>query len=100
MPIAQLSDALARMTQTLGDLGAPLFGQADGGPTADVRMVRDALKRDIAECVESLQFHDRLTQQLTQARDILTELAANNLLARTPNVPANDGALQGSIELF
>jgi hypothetical protein len=99
-PIAQLSDALARMAQTLSDLGTPLFGQADTGLTADVRMARDAFKRDIAECIESLQFHDRQMQQLTQARDILTGLAANELLARPANAPANDGTLEGSIELF
>jgi hypothetical protein len=99
-PISQLSDALARMAQTLSDIGTPLFGQTDAAPTADVRMVRDAFKRDITACIESLQFHDRLMQQLTQARDILTGLAANKLLARVPNVPANDGGSEGSVELF
>jgi hypothetical protein len=99
-PIAQLSNALARMAQTLSDIGTPLFGQTGADPTADVRILRDAFKRDIAVCIESLQFHDRLTQQLTHARDILTGLAANKLLARVPNVPANDGGLEGSIELF
>jgi hypothetical protein len=100
VPIAQLSDALARMAQTLSDIGTPLFGQAVGEPAADVRMVRDAFKRDIAVCIESLQFHDRLMQQLTEARDVLTGLAPDKLLARVSNVPANDGSLDGSIELF
>ena len=100
MPISQLSDALARMAQTLSDIGAPLFGQAVAGPNADVRTVRDAFKRDIAVCIESLQFHDRLMQQLTQARDVLAGLAPNKLLARASNMPANDGSLDGSIELF
>ena len=99
-PISQLSEALARMAQTLGNIGAPLFGQADAESTADVRMVRDAFKHDIAVCIESLQFHDRMMQQLTQARDILSALAANKLLARVPNVPANDAGPEGSIELF
>ena len=99
-PIAQLSEALARMAQTLSNIGAPLFGQADPESTADARVVRDAFKRDIAVCIESLQFHDRLMQQLTQARDILSTLAANKLLARVPNVPANDAGPEGSIELF
>jgi hypothetical protein len=62
--------------------------------------VRDAFKRDIAVCIESLQFHDRLMQQLTQARDVLTGLTGNKLLARVANVPANDSSLDGSIELF
>jgi hypothetical protein len=100
VPIAQLSDALARMAQTLSDIGTPLFGQAVAEPAADVRMVRDAFKRDIAVCIESLQFHDRLMQQLTKARDVLTGPAPDKLLARVSNVPANDGSLDGSIELF
>jgi hypothetical protein len=99
-PISQLSDALARMAQTLSDIGTPLFGQTVAEPTADVRLVGDAFKRDLAVCIESLQFHDRLMQQLTQARDALTGLAPNKLLARVPNGPANGASLDGSIELF
>jgi hypothetical protein len=106
IPVSQLSDALARMARTLSDLGTPLFGADDpANPTSpekisEMRVVRDALARDIAVCIQSLQFHDRLMQQLTQARDILTGLAANRLLARIPNVPANEGGIEGSIELF
>jgi hypothetical protein len=48
----------------------------------------------------SLQSHDRLTQQLSQARDILTGLAANKPLARVPNGPANERRREGTIELF
>lgn len=99
-PIAQLGDALTRMTQTLSELGTPLFGQADAGLMVDVRVVREAFKRDIAECIQSLQFHDRQSQQLIQARDILTGLAADKPLARAANAPPNDGAPEGSVELF
>jgi hypothetical protein len=98
--ISQLSDALARMAQTLSAIGAPLFGETDAGPGTDVGRVRDAFKRDIVVCIESLQFHDRLMQQLTQARDVLSGLTANQPLARLPNMPANDGSREGSIELF
>jgi hypothetical protein len=105
-PIAQLSDALARMARTLSDIGPPLFGAGDPAnptspqKTSEMHVVRDALARDIAVCIQSLQFHDRLMQQLTQARDILIGLAANRLLASIPNVPANEGSIEGSIELF
>jgi hypothetical protein len=83
-PIAELSDALARMAQTLSD------------PTADLQTLRDTFASNIAACIVSLQSYDRLTQQLSQARDILTGLAANKLLARVPNV----GRREGTIELF
>ena len=83
-PISQLSDALARMARTLRDTGT------------EAQLLRDAFKRDIAVCVESLQCHDRLMQQLTQARDILIPLTANKTLARVANGPAS----HGSIELF
>jgi hypothetical protein len=104
LPISELSDALARMARTLSDIGTPLFGAGDpanpASPASGMHVFRDALARDIAVCIESLQFHDRLMQQLTQARDILTALAANRLLANIPNVPANEGSIEGSIELF
>lgn len=96
-PIAQLSDALARMARTLSDIGTPLFAQAAAGPAAaDPQRLRDAFKHDIAVCIESLQCHDRLMQQLTQARDILIPLTG-----RPPARAANGSAAgHGSIELF
>jgi hypothetical protein len=96
IPISKLSGALARMAQTLNDNGAPLFGAAVMRHTADLKIVRDAFASDIAICIESVQFHDRLMQQLKQARDILTGLTANRLLVARPAEPANEG----SIELF
>jgi hypothetical protein len=83
-PILDLSDALARMAQTLSD------------PAADLQILRDTFARNIAVCIVSLQSHDRLTQQLSQARDILTGLAANKPLARVPNGCRREG----TIELF
>jgi len=100
VPISQLSSALARMAQTLTDIGTPLFGQVDVKPTADVQALRDAFARDIAVCIESLQFHDRLMQQLTQARDLLTGVGVKPLLASVAAEPANEGSIEGSIELF
>jgi hypothetical protein len=97
-PIGELSGALARMAQTLSDTGAPLFAPADERSTAAARVFRDAFARDIAICIESLQFHDRLTQQLTLARDILTGRSAT--LAGAANAPANEASITDSIELF
>ena len=100
IPIAQLSSALARMAQTLTDIGTPLFGQVDVKPPADVQALRDAVARDIAVCIQSVQFHDRLMQQLTQARDLLTGVGVKPLLASVAAQPANEGSIEGSIELF
>jgi hypothetical protein len=101
IPISRLSGALARMAQTLTDIGTPLFGQAGvQQPAADLQVVRDAFARELAVCIESLQFHDRLMQQLTQARDLLTGRGTQPLLATVPALPANEGSIEGSIELF
>ena len=58
-PISELGGALARMARSLNDAGT------------DPQELRDAMARDIWVCIQSLQFHDRLMQQLTQARDLL-----------------------------
>jgi ATP/maltotriose-dependent transcriptional regulator MalT len=87
-PIAELSEALARMAQTLND------------PAMEVQNLRAEFARNIAVCIESLQSYDRLMQQLAQARDILTGLAANKPLEGVPNGLANIGRIEGTIELF
>jgi hypothetical protein len=58
-PVEDLSSALARMAQ-LAEPSSPLA-------------------RELAICVESLQFHDRLTQQLTQVRNLLATLAFSDV---------------------
>jgi hypothetical protein len=98
-PIAELGSALARMAQSLTDIGTPLFG-AEAQVTPQLQMFREAFSRDLAVCIQSLQFHDRLMQQLTQARDLLTGCAPAALLAQMSSAPANEGSIQGSVELF
>ncbi|MFL6605985.1 MAG: hypothetical protein ACJ8R9_32310 [Steroidobacteraceae bacterium] len=100
IPISQLSNALARMARALTDIGTPLFGPVNILATADVQALRDAFARDIAVCIENLQFHDRLMQQLIQARDLLTGVGVKPLLATVPARPSNEGSIEGSIELF
>jgi hypothetical protein len=63
-PVEDLSAALARMAEVL---------RRPAG--ADANLDREQLQRDLAVCVESMQFHDRLTQQLTQVRNLLATLA-------------------------
>ena len=87
-PISELGGALARMARTLQDTAA------------DPEAIRDAMARDISVCIQSLQFHDRLMQQLTQARDLLTGIGADNLLTHLPPASAHEGSMEGSVELF
>ncbi|MGH8322924.1 MAG: hypothetical protein ACRETD_03855 [Steroidobacteraceae bacterium] len=68
-PVEELSGALVRMAQLVR--GAP--GGNTG--TADHQSHHAQLAREFAVCVENLQFHDRLTQQLTQVRNLLATLA-------------------------
>jgi hypothetical protein len=100
IPISRLSAALTRMAETLTGIGTPLFGQAGPPPTADPQVFRDVFARELAVCIESLQFHDRLMQQLTQARDLLTGSGPKPLPATVPALTANEGSIEGSIELF
>jgi len=68
-PVVELGGALTRLASKL----------AEG--TADVRFEKEALARELAVCIENLQFHDRLMQQLTQVRNLLASLAAETLPA-------------------
>jgi hypothetical protein len=95
-PMAALSAAVVRMTRELSRVGAPVFGRTEAAPSVGPCIHHDALARDVALCIENLQFHDRLIQQLTQVREVLTGLAANRLLATLPAKPAKES----SIELF
>jgi ABC-type transporter Mla subunit MlaD len=76
-PIADISEALARMAAALND------------PAADLRAV---FARSIAVCVENLQSYDRLMQQLAHARDLL--------VGSRPRIIGGTARREGTIELF
>jgi hypothetical protein len=99
-PVAQLSGALIRMAQTLSDIGTPLFATGECQPESPLRVFRDTLARDVAVCIQSLQFHDRLTQQLTLARDLLTGTAPENARSASLSAPVHGGSTDDSVELF
>jgi hypothetical protein len=103
-PISELGAALARMARALDEAGAPLFDSPAAVPDrpaeADLRRLRAALARDVAVCIECLQFHDRLTQQLSQAHDLLSGGRTEGPLTKVSNRAANAGSPEGSIELF
>lgn len=65
-PVEDLSGALGRMAQLV---------QTRTDTHATATEIQRQLARDVAVCIESLQFHDRLAQQLTQVRNILATLA-------------------------
>ena len=62
----ELSSALGRMAQLV---------QTRPDTFTTAAEIQNQLARDVAVCIESLQFHDRLAQQLTQVRNILATLA-------------------------
>ena len=70
-PIEELSGALARLAESAGTLPQSAASPED----------RQAFARELAICIEHLQFHDRLMQQLTQVRNLLASLAAETLPA-------------------
>jgi hypothetical protein len=78
-PIADVSDALARMAAALNQ---PM----------DLEALRANFARNIAVCIEGLQSYDRLMQQLEQARDLLVR-------SDPPMINAV-ASRKGTVELF
>jgi hypothetical protein len=69
-PVEDLSGALGRMAQLV---------QTKPDTASTAAEIQSQLARDVAVCIESLQFHDRLAQQLTQVRNILATLAFSDV---------------------
>ncbi len=95
-PINRLSEALSRLARRLLEAGVPLSGAPGAAPADPLNAHWQAIAHDVGICIENLQFHDRLVQQLVRVQDILTSLASNDRLAHVPAVVADPG----SIELF
>lgn len=100
-PVARLGTALVHMIQALALHGRP---GASGAPdAASYGACVAVFERELAVCVEELQFHDRLMQQLPQVRDCVAAL-------RDPAAEFPDGQWlkrrsrtvsgEGSVELF
>jgi hypothetical protein len=64
-PVTELGEALSRVSAAVS---------AGNRPSA----------RDLETCVECLQFHDRMVQQLSQVRDLLAAVAASGSAEATP----------------
>lgn len=75
-PVADLGAALERMCRALSGAhrGNPATETSGNGATAPTDPVNTALHADLTVCVRSLQFHDRLIQQLAVIRKLLATL--------------------------
>ncbi len=70
-----------RPVETLGQALMRIAGQMTAGKAPSAR--------DVSACIEGLQFHDRMIQQLTQVRDLLVRVAAEATVREdSPGWPA------------
>jgi len=63
-----VSQAIQDSRQPVTDLGSALQRMSEAA------LAQEGLTREMAVCIESLQFHDRLVQQLAFARDLLVSV--------------------------
>jgi hypothetical protein len=84
-PVMEMAGALTRISNAL------VRAQAS---VKDDRCGCAHLKQDIAICIQSLQFHDRLSQQLTAVRRLMGSAPMEGELASGFMPP------EGSVELF
>ncbi|MGH8219274.1 MAG: hypothetical protein ACREUT_12045 [Steroidobacteraceae bacterium] len=108
-PVDRMGAALERMMRALaraaralerlraGDAAAGGF-QASAAALDDLDECREALERDIAACIESLQFHDRLMQHLAHVCGGLGAIAGKP--HSTGGDPRKSDLGAGSVELF
>ena len=78
-PVQVLGGALEHMTRALQQQGRALeraralAGRA-GATARELTSAHETLLRELAVCIESLQFHDRMMQQLAHVRECLAAL--------------------------
>ena len=97
-PVSVLAGALERMATAVARCaraGDP--AQAEEPAVRDQSAALEALGREIALCIESLQFHDRLIQRLERVRGCLTGITGEH---RAMEAPSAGGSPEGSVELF
>jgi hypothetical protein len=106
-PVEVLAAALERMAGALAQVARGLeqgraletepAPAALDAPLRDLLTAQQALERDIALCIESLQFHDRLMQRLERVHGSLTGATGKRC---TYEIPCKTAASDGSVELF
>ncbi len=106
-PVETLAGALARMAAALAQCARALERQCapdhDPRPAlCELAATLQGLERDLAVCIESLQFHDRLIQRLERVSGCLSaEPGAGSVIEGcvSENAPGASCG-EGSIELF
>ena len=76
-PVTDLGQALSRMVSTLTAVRAHVEKKPFNGETDKTRV---KLESELSICIQSLQFHDRLIQQLAAVRNLLTGLSSHGPL--------------------
>ena len=76
-PVTDLGQALSRMVSTLTTVREHVEKKPFNGDTDGTRM---RLESELSICIQSLQFHDRLIQQLAAVRHLLTGLSSHGPL--------------------
>ena len=76
-PVTDLGQALSRMVSTLTTVRQHVEKKPFNGDTDGTRM---KLESELSICIQSLQFHDRLIQQLAAVRNLLTGLSSHGPL--------------------
>jgi hypothetical protein len=76
-PVTDLGAALARMVTTLTAVREHVEKKPFNGDTDGTRV---KLESELSICIQSLQFHDRLIQQLAAVRNLLTGLSSHGPL--------------------
>jgi hypothetical protein len=76
-PVTDLGQALSRMVSTLTTVREHVEKKPFNGDTDGTRL---RLESELSICIQSLQFHDRLIQQLAAVRNLLTGLSSHGPL--------------------
>lgn len=76
-PVSDLGQALSRMVSTVTTLRSHVQRQPPDAEPDDHRL---ELESELSVCIQSLQFHDRLIQQLAAVRNLLTGLSSHGPL--------------------
>lgn len=79
-PAADLCGALSRLSARVHAPVRQIGVQDAGALREELRALRTELIPDLAICIQSLQFHDRLIQQLAAVRSFLASLADHETL--------------------
>lgn len=79
-PVQDLGQSLSRMVSTVTSLRNDV---ADRRAKGQLPLNPQQLESELSVCIQSLQFHDRLIQQLAAVRNLLTSLGPHGQLDMT-----------------